>query len=84
MARVCAFASGSKENRGQSENGAPQRCACYSKGGLVRFLPVASDLDAEALVLAQEMEIQINEAEWSVWTRFLRASPSTITGMPTP
>jgi hypothetical protein len=51
----------------------------HRKGGLiiegwpVQFLPVASDLDAEALAQAQEVEIQINEAEGSVWTRILRA-----------
>ena len=43
------------------------------EGWPVQFLPVASDLDAEALAQAQEVEIQINEAEGSVWTRILRA-----------
>ncbi len=43
------------------------------EGWPVQFLPVASDLDAEALAQAQEVEIQINKAEGSVWTRILRA-----------
>ena len=43
------------------------------EGWPVQFLPVASDLDAEALAQAQEVEIQINDAEGSVWTRILRA-----------
>jgi hypothetical protein len=43
------------------------------QGWPVQFLPVASDLDAEALAQAQQVEIQINEAEGSVWTRILRA-----------
>jgi hypothetical protein len=43
------------------------------EGWPVRFLPVASDLDAQALAQAQEVEIQINEAEGAVWTRILRA-----------
>jgi hypothetical protein len=43
------------------------------EGWPVQFLPVASELDAEALAQAQEVEIQINEAEGSVSTRILRA-----------
>jgi hypothetical protein len=35
----------------------------------VQFLPVANDLDAEALAHAQEVEIRISETEGSVWTR---------------
>src|SRR3974377_1027703 len=43
------------------------------EGWPLQFLPVASDLDAEALAQAQDVEIQINDAEGSVWTRILRA-----------
>jgi hypothetical protein len=43
------------------------------EGWPVQFLPVASDLDAEALAQAQEVEIQLNEGEGSVLTRILRA-----------
>jgi hypothetical protein len=42
------------------------------EGWPVQFLPIASDLDAEALAQAQEVEIQLNEAEGSVLTRILR------------
>src|ERR1700740_1491859 len=42
------------------------------EGWSVQFLPVASDLDAEALAQAQEVELRIDEAEGSVWTRVLR------------
>jgi hypothetical protein len=42
-------------------------------GWPVQFLPVASDLDAEALTQAQELEVQINQAEGSIRTRVLRA-----------
>jgi hypothetical protein len=41
------------------------------EGWPVQFLPVANDLDAEALAQAQEVEIR--EAEGSVRTRILRA-----------
>jgi hypothetical protein len=50
----------------------------YRKEGLliegwpVQFLPVANDLDAEALDRAQEVEIKINESEGTVKTRVLR------------
>ena len=50
----------------------------YRKEGLliegwpVQFLPVADDLDAEALAQAQDVEIKINEAEGAVRTRVLR------------
>ena len=43
------------------------------EGWPVQFLPVASDLDAEALTQAQELEVQINQAEGSIWTRVVRA-----------
>ena len=43
------------------------------EGWPVQFLPVASDLDAEALTQAQELEVQINQAEGSIRTRVLRA-----------
>ena len=50
----------------------------YHKEGLlvegwpVQFLPVASELDAEALVRAEDVEIEINPSESSVKTRVLR------------
>jgi len=43
------------------------------EGWPVQFLPVAGDLDAEALAQAQEVEIKINDAEGSVRARNLRA-----------
>lgn len=43
------------------------------EGWPVQFLPVADDLDAEALEQAQDMEIKIDESEGSVRTRVLRA-----------
>ena len=52
--------------------------ADFRKEGLViedwavQFLPVANDLDAEALAHAQEVEIRISETEGSVRTRVLR------------
>jgi hypothetical protein len=42
------------------------------EGWAVQFLPVASDLDAEALAQAQEVELQIDPKEGSVKTRVLR------------
>jgi len=42
------------------------------EGWPVQFLPVASDLDAEALARAGEIEIPISEAEGTVKTRILR------------
>jgi hypothetical protein len=42
------------------------------EGWPVQFLPVASDLDAEALAQAKEIEIPISEAEGTVKTRILR------------
>ena len=42
------------------------------EGWPVQFLPVASDLDAEALARAREIEIPISEAEGTVKTRVLR------------
>ena len=43
------------------------------EGWPVQFLPVASDLDAEALTQAQELEVQINQEKGSIRTRVLRA-----------
>jgi hypothetical protein len=43
------------------------------EGWPVQFLPVASDLEAEALAQAEEVEIQIDMAEGAVRTRILRA-----------
>ena len=43
------------------------------EGWSVQFLPVASDLDTEALPQSQEVEIRTDEAVGSVWTRVLRA-----------
>jgi hypothetical protein len=42
------------------------------EGWPVRFLPVANDLDAEALARAEDVEIEINPSEGSVRTRVLR------------
>ncbi len=42
------------------------------EGWPVRFLPVASDLDAEPLAKAQEIDIPIGEAGGAVKTRILR------------
>jgi hypothetical protein len=42
------------------------------EGWPVQFLPVASDLDAEALARAEEVEIEINASEGSVKTRVLQ------------
>jgi hypothetical protein len=42
------------------------------EGWAVQFLPVADDLDAEALARAENVEIQINPTEGSVNTRVLR------------
>jgi hypothetical protein len=42
------------------------------EGWPVQFLPVANDLDAEALAQAQEVEIKIDDPEGSVKTRVLR------------
>ena len=42
------------------------------EGWPVQFLPVASDLDAEALTRAEEVEIEISPSEGSVNSRVLR------------
>jgi hypothetical protein len=42
------------------------------EGWPVQFLPVASDLDAEALARAEEVEIEINPSEGPVKSRVLR------------
>ena len=42
-------------------------------GWPVQFLPIANDLDAEALAAAQEVEIDINDTIKPVRTRILRA-----------
>jgi hypothetical protein len=43
------------------------------EGWPVQFLPVADDLDAEALVQAQDIEIKFSEVEGATTTRVLRA-----------
>jgi hypothetical protein len=43
------------------------------EGWPVQFLPEASDLDAEALARAEEVDVEINPSEGSVRTRVLRA-----------
>jgi hypothetical protein len=50
-------------------------------GWPVQFLPVANDLDAEALTAAQEVEIAINETVGSVPTRVLRAEHIVATSL---
>jgi hypothetical protein len=50
-------------------------------GWPVQFLPVANDLDAEALTAAQEVEIAINETVGSVRTRVLRAEHIVATSL---
>ena len=42
------------------------------EGWPVQFLPVASDLDAEALARAEDLEVRTDDNEGSVWTRVLR------------
>jgi hypothetical protein len=49
-----------------------QREAIMIEGRAVQFIPVASDLDAEALAEALPVDVEINPAEGSVKTRVLR------------
>ena len=42
------------------------------EGRAVQFIPVASDLDAEALARAEPVDVEINPAEGGVKTRVLR------------
>jgi hypothetical protein len=50
-------------------------------GWPVQFLPVANDLDAEALAAAEEVEIAVNENAGSVQTRILRAEHIVATSL---
>ena len=50
-------------------------------GWPVQFLPVANDLDAEALAGAEEVEIAVNENAGSVQTRILRAEHIVATSL---
>ena len=49
-----------------------QREAILIEGWAVQFIPVASDLDAEALTKAEPVDLEINPAEGSIKTRVLR------------
>jgi hypothetical protein len=49
-----------------------QREAVLIEGWAVQFIPVASDLDAEALAKAEPVDVEINPGEGSVKTRVLR------------
>jgi hypothetical protein len=51
------------------------------EGWPVQFLPVANDLDAEALAAAHEVQIEINETVGSVRTRILRAEHIVATSL---
>jgi hypothetical protein len=51
------------------------------EGWAVQFLPVASDLDAEALAQAEEVEIRIDPTVGSVRTRVLRAEHLVATAL---
>ena len=50
-------------------------------GWPVQFLPVANDLDAEALAAAEEVEIAVNENAGSVQARILRAEHIVATSL---
>ena len=50
-------------------------------GWPVQFLPVASDLDAEALAAAEDVEIAVDESAGSVQTRILRAEHIVATSL---
>ena len=50
-------------------------------GWPVQFLPVANDLDAEALAAAEEVEIAVNDNAGSVRTRILRAEHIVATSL---
>jgi hypothetical protein len=49
-----------------------QREAVVIEGWAVQFIPVANDLDAEALANAESVDLEVNPAEGSVETRVLR------------
>ena len=49
-----------------------QREAIVIEGWAVQFIPVANDLDAEALANAESVDLEVNPAEGSVKTRVLR------------
>jgi hypothetical protein len=49
-----------------------QREAILIEGWAVQFIPVASELDAEALATAESVDVEINPAEGSVQSRVLR------------
>jgi len=53
------------------------------EGWPVQFLPVADDLDAEALAQAEEVEIEISAAEGSVKSRVLRPQHIVATALRT-
>jgi hypothetical protein len=56
-------------NKGYSEF---EREAVLIEGWAVQFIPVASELDAEALAKAESVDIEINPAEGAVQSRVLR------------
>jgi hypothetical protein len=49
-----------------------QREAVLIEGWAIQLIPVASDLDAEALAKAEPVDLEVNPAEGSVKTRVLR------------
>ena len=49
-----------------------QREAIVIEGWAVQFIPVANDLDAEALANTETVDLEVNPAEGSVKTRVLR------------
>ena len=57
------------ENKGYCEH---QSGGIVIEGWPVQFLPVATELDAEALAEAREIEVPISETEGTVRTRVLR------------
>jgi hypothetical protein len=58
-----------------------QREAIMIEGRAVQFIPVASDLDAEALARAVPVDVEINPAEGSVKTRVLRSEHIVATAL---
>lgn len=53
------------------------------EGWPVQFLPVANELDDEALQMAQEQEVELDPGEGSVRTRFLRPEHIVATALRT-
>jgi hypothetical protein len=51
---------------------APRKEGILIEDWPVQLLPVASDLDAEALARAEDVEVGTDDNEGSVWTRVLR------------